>query len=85
MATTSTQLIELTALPKIDNVTLGGDFDPAALTMPVVVEETPRSSIGREAGEKDPLLLRGRIIGDGELNELRQCVRDTSRNGRDLR
>lgn len=29
------------------------------------------ATVAREAGELDPLLLRGRIVGDGELSELR--------------
>lgn len=36
-------------------------------------QEAPMESpvISREAGERDPLLLRGKIVSEGELNELR--------------
>ncbi|KAJ9110023.1 hypothetical protein QFC20_003097 [Naganishia adeliensis] len=34
--------------------------------------EDPRATVSREAGERDPLALRGKIVDDGQLNELRQ-------------
>ncbi len=77
MATsTATEIIHLSTLPKTDNLTLSGVYDRAAMiqTSPVIVDESPRASMSREAGERDPLLLRGKIMGEGELNELRQCV-----------
>ena len=37
-------------------------------------QEDPRATVSREAGERDPLALRGKIVDDGQLNELRQCV-----------
>lgn len=75
MATsTATEIIHLSTLPKTDNLTLSGVYDRAAMiqTSPVIVDESPRASMSREAGERDPLLLRGKIMGEGELNELRQ-------------
>lgn len=37
-------------------------------------QEAPMESpvISREAGERDPLLLRGKIVPEGEINELKQ-------------
>lgn len=43
-------------------------------------QEDPRATVSREAGERDPLALRGKIVDDGQMNELRQCV---SRGGSD--
>lgn len=37
-------------------------------------QEDPRASVSREAGERDPLALRGKIVDETQLNELRQCV-----------
>ncbi len=81
--TMATTTIALATLPKVDNQTLAGEFNPSLMrassrasrehTAPVDAE-TPRDSMGREAGEQDPLLLRGRIIGEGELDELRKWV-----------
>lgn len=42
----------------------GGSGDPEAI-------RGDSATVAREAGELDPLLLRGRIVGDGELSELR--------------
>lgn len=46
-------------------------------TQPVTgleAQEAPMDSpvISREAGERDPLLLRGKIVPEGEINEMRQ-------------
>jgi hypothetical protein len=77
MATsTTTETIHLSTLP-MSSPPLTTVFDRSthnttSTSHDIVVDETPSSSLGREAGERDPLLLRGRIMGEGELMELRK-------------
>jgi hypothetical protein len=45
---------------------------PEAIASAIEAQEDPSSSAPREAGERDPLELRSKILDDGSLNELRQ-------------
>ncbi|KAI5454319.1 hypothetical protein NCC49_004376 [Naganishia albida] len=55
-----------------DDIALEDIKQDAGLGFAAEAQEDPRASVSREAGERDPLELRGKILNDGELNELRQ-------------
>lgn len=57
-----------------DDIALEDIKQDAGLGFTAEAQEDPRASVSREAGERDPLELRGKILNDGELNELRQFV-----------
>lgn len=59
-------------IPRTDDIALKDIKKPEAIASAVEAQEDPRSSVSREAGERDPLELRAKILDDGSLNELRQ-------------
>lgn len=59
-------------VPRTDDIALKDFKHPEAIASAVEAQEDPSSSASREAGERDPLDLRAKILDDGFLNELRQ-------------
>lgn len=57
-----------------DDIALEDIKHPDAAGFAAEAQEDPRASVSREAGERDPLALREKILDDGQLNELRQYV-----------
>jgi hypothetical protein len=57
---------------KTDDIALKDIKQAEVIASAVEAQEDPRASASREAGERDPLALRAKILDDGSLNELRQ-------------
>lgn len=72
MSTTTTSVLETAIEPgRVSPTTFDGHGD---------VELNPMSSVvGREAGERDPLLLRSRIVPDEQIKVLRKRTRADSK------